>query len=99
MAVAFALDVDGRHRDQGPHRARRRRRDADPRARPPRQALEGKPWNDETVEAAAGVLAGEGTPIDDQRASAEFRSAMLGNALRKLFGLRRLRSSTNGRTP
>jgi len=49
------------------------------------QALEGQPWNAETVEAAARVLAGEGTPISDQRASAEFRSAMLGNALRKLF--------------
>ena len=39
----------------------------------------------ETVDAAAEVLAGEGTPIDDQRASAAFRSAMLGQALRKLF--------------
>ena len=28
------------------------------------------------------MLAGEGTPIDDQRASAAYRSAMLGNALR-----------------
>jgi xanthine dehydrogenase small subunit len=49
------------------------------------QALEGQPWNGETVEAAARVLAGEGTPISDQRASADFRSAMLGNALRKVF--------------
>ena len=49
------------------------------------QALEGRTWDGETVEAAARVLAGEGTPISDQRASAEFRSAMLGNALRKLF--------------
>ena len=48
------------------------------------QALEGRTWDGETVEAAARVLAGEGTPISDQRASAEFRSAMLGNALRKL---------------
>ena len=44
--------------------------------------LEGRPWTAETVEAAAAVLAGEGTPIDDQRASAAYRSAMLGNALR-----------------
>jgi xanthine dehydrogenase small subunit len=48
-------------------------------------ALEGRPWDDETVEAAAQVLAGEGTPIDDMRASARFRSEMLGNSLRKLF--------------
>ncbi len=45
-------------------------------------ALEGRPWTGETIEAAARVLTGEGTPIDDQRASAAYRSAMLGNALR-----------------
>ena len=45
-------------------------------------ALEGRPWDARTVEAAAVVLSGEGTPIDDQRASAAYRSAMLGNALR-----------------
>jgi xanthine dehydrogenase small subunit len=48
-------------------------------------ALEGRPWTEDTVEEAAQVLAGEGTPIDDQRASAAYRSAMLGNALRKLY--------------
>ena len=52
------------------------------RARDTEAALEGRPWAEETVEAAAQVLAGEGTPIDDQRASAAYRSAMLGNALR-----------------
>jgi xanthine dehydrogenase small subunit len=45
-------------------------------------ALEGRPWDLDTVEAASAVLAGEGTPIDDQRASAAYRSAMLGNALK-----------------
>ncbi|RYB91309.1 2Fe-2S iron-sulfur cluster binding domain-containing protein [Nocardioides glacieisoli] len=45
-------------------------------------ALEGRPWTLDTVEEAAAVMAGEGTPIDDQRASAAYRSAMLGNALR-----------------
>ena len=55
------------------------------RARASEAALEGQAWTDETVEAAAQVLAGEGTPISDQRASAEFRAAMLGNSLRKLF--------------
>ena len=45
-------------------------------------ALEGRPWSLATVEEAAAVMAGEGTPIDDQRASAAYRSAMLGNALR-----------------
>jgi xanthine dehydrogenase small subunit len=48
-------------------------------------ALVGEPWNEATVTAAAEVLAAEGTPIDDQRASAAFRSAMLGQSLLKLY--------------
>jgi len=48
-------------------------------------ALEGEPWNPDTVERAARVLAGEGTPMDDHRASAAYRSAMLGQSLRRLF--------------
>ena len=48
-------------------------------------ALEGRPWDSETVAAAAQVLAGEGTPISDQRASAAYRAAMLGQSLRKLY--------------
>ncbi|KRF35304.1 xanthine dehydrogenase small subunit [Nocardioides sp. Soil805] len=48
-------------------------------------ALEGRAWARDTVEAASEVLRGEGTPIDDQRASAAYRSAMLGNALRRLW--------------
>ncbi|WP_407555555.1 FAD binding domain-containing protein [Streptomyces sp. Pv4-95] len=48
-------------------------------------ALEGKPWTADTVEAAAGVLQVEGTPMNDHRASAEYRSAMLGQSLLKLY--------------
>ncbi|MFG2773052.1 xanthine dehydrogenase small subunit [Streptomyces sp. NPDC048350] len=47
-------------------------------------ALEGRPWEAETVEAAARVLRGEGTPMDDHRASSLYRSAMLGQSLLKL---------------
>lgn len=47
-------------------------------------ALTGRPWSAETVEEAAQVLSREGTPMDDHRASAAYRAAMLGNALRKL---------------
>ena len=36
-------------------------------------ALEGRPWSRETVRVAAGVLRQEGTPIDDMRASADYR--------------------------
>ena len=49
------------------------------------QALEGRPWTEETVAAAAEVMGGEGTPIDDMRASAAYRTAMLGTALPRLF--------------
>ncbi|MFJ9406643.1 xanthine dehydrogenase small subunit [Streptomyces sp. NPDC101393] len=48
-------------------------------------ALEGKPWAAETVEAAARVLQAEGTPMNDHRASADYRSAMLGQSLLKLY--------------
>ena len=48
-------------------------------------ALEDSAWTAETVERAAAVLAGEGTPLSDQRASAAYRAAMLGQSLRKLF--------------
>ncbi|MBH5338385.1 FAD binding domain-containing protein [Streptomyces pactum] len=48
-------------------------------------ALEGAPWSAETAEAAARVLRGEGTPMDDHRASSLYRSAMLGQSLLKLY--------------
>src|SRR6478609_11758680 len=46
-------------------------------------ALTGRPWTPKVVTEAARVLAGEGTPIDDHRASAAYRTAMLGTSLRK----------------
>jgi len=48
-------------------------------------ALLGAPWQLDTVEQAAQVLGAEGTPMSDHRASAEYRTAMLGQALRKLY--------------
>jgi xanthine dehydrogenase small subunit len=48
-------------------------------------ALVGKPWDLETVRAAASVLGSEGTPMSDHRASAEYRALMLHTALLKLF--------------
>lgn len=48
-------------------------------------ALEGRPWAAQTVEEAARVLRAEGTPMDDHRASALYRSAMLGQSLLKLY--------------
>jgi xanthine dehydrogenase small subunit len=54
------------------------------RARATETTLEGRPWTADTVRAAAAVLRGEGTPLDDHRASADYRRAMLGSALLRL---------------
>jgi xanthine dehydrogenase small subunit len=55
------------------------------RARATEAALEGRSWSLETIDDAAAVLGAEGTPISDQRSSAAYRTAMLGQSLRKLF--------------
>jgi xanthine dehydrogenase small subunit len=47
-------------------------------------ALEGMPWTRESAETVAPVLAGEGTPLSDHRASDRYRRAMLGQSLRRL---------------
>ncbi|AJT69498.2 hypothetical protein T261_7901 [Streptomyces lydicus] len=84
VAVAFALDIE----DGIVRKARIGLGGvaATPiRALAAEAALEGKPWATETVEAAAQVLQAEGTPMNDHRASAEYRSAMLGQSLLKLY--------------
>ncbi|NLU68268.1 FAD binding domain-containing protein [Streptomyces sp. HNM0574] len=48
-------------------------------------ALEGRPWTADTAEAAARELRAAGTPMDDHRASAAYRSEMLGQSLLKLY--------------
>ncbi len=53
------------------------------RATATEEALIGKPWTPRVAAAAARVLADEGTPINDHRASAAYRTAMLGTSLRK----------------
>jgi xanthine dehydrogenase small subunit len=47
-------------------------------------ALEGRTWTPDVVREAAEVMRAEGTPMDDHRASAAYRSATLGTALLKL---------------
>ncbi|MFJ3979482.1 xanthine dehydrogenase small subunit [Streptomyces sp. NPDC090021] len=84
VAVAFALDIE-----DGSVRTARIGLGgvaATPiRALATESALEGRPWTAESVEAAARVLSAEGTPMDDHRASAAYRSAMLGRSLLKLY--------------
>ena len=55
------------------------------RARATEAAIEGRPWSLETVHAAADVLASEGTPMDDHRASSRYRTAMLRSSLERFF--------------
>jgi xanthine dehydrogenase small subunit len=83
VAVGFALEID----DGVVRRARIGLGGvaATPvRARATEDVLTGAPWTADTARRAAEVMAGEGTPIDDHRASAAYRRAMLGQALRKL---------------
>jgi len=47
------------------------------------EMLVGRPWTAEIAREAAAVLREEGTPIDDHRASAAYRAAMLGQSLLK----------------
>ena len=48
-------------------------------------ALLGKPWNQDTVQAAITVLRSEFTPISDMRASAAYRTEVLGNLLQRFW--------------
>ena len=55
------------------------------RARAAEDAVTGRPWTREVVEAAAEELARAGTPMSDHRASEAYRIAMLRNSLLKFF--------------
>ena len=48
-------------------------------------ALAGRPWTAETVETAAQALAGDYTPLDDLRGSADYRRAVAANLMRRLW--------------
>lgn len=84
VAVAFALDIEN-----GSVTAARIGLGgvaATPlRAYATERALIGSPWDIATVRSAAETLRGEGTPMSDHRASADYRSLMLNTALLKLY--------------
>jgi xanthine dehydrogenase small subunit len=48
-------------------------------------ALLGQPWSLATVQAAMQVLRGEFSPISDMRATAAYRSEVLGNLLQRFW--------------
>jgi len=55
------------------------------RARRTEAALAGQPWSADTVRSAAEVLRAEFQPISDMRASAGYRTEVLGNLLQRLW--------------
>ncbi len=55
------------------------------RARKTEAALKGKAWNAATVKHAMQVLQDEFAPISDMRASASYRTQVLGNLLRRFW--------------
>ena len=55
------------------------------RARGTEAALIGQPWSGDTARAAAEVLRAEFQPISDMRASAAYRTEVLGNLLQRLW--------------
>jgi xanthine dehydrogenase small subunit len=55
------------------------------RARKTEAFLAGKPWNEATAMQAADVLRAEFQPISDMRASAAYRSEVLGNLVRRFW--------------
>jgi xanthine dehydrogenase small subunit len=84
VALGFALDIEGgvvRRAAIGVGGVA-----ATPiRAYATEEVLVGRQWSEDTVRHAAAVMATEGTPMSDHRASASYRSAMLGQALLRLY--------------
>lgn len=84
VAVAFAMHTDGGtitqvHIGLGGVAA------TPIRAGATEAALTGRPWTRATAEHAAQIMATEGTPMDDHRASGRYRAAMLHQAVLKFF--------------
>ena len=49
------------------------------------QAIEGRPWDEATIDAACAALTEDFTPITDMRASSDARRLAAGNLLRRFF--------------
>ncbi len=55
------------------------------RARAVEQALQGQPWNEQTIAAAMARYEDDFTPLSDMRASADYRMRVAKNLLRRYF--------------
>ena len=88
VAIAFALDLDGGRVNT--IRIGLGGVAATPlRAYASEKALTGREWNRSTVREVADLLGAEGTPLDDHRASAAYRTAMLRTSLLKFYAQNR----------
>ncbi len=85
VAIALAIDLDGSGVVQRARIGLGGVAATPLRAVDTEAALAGREWTIETVEAAAEQLGSEGTPLDDHRASARYRVAMLVSSLLKLY--------------
>ncbi|WP_129661025.1 xanthine dehydrogenase small subunit [Rothia halotolerans] len=59
------------------------------RARAAEEALLDRPWTEETAREASVAMTSESTPMDDHRASARYRSAMLEQSMMRFFAQHR----------
>ena len=59
------------------------------RARAAEEALLDRPWTEETAREASAAMTAESTPMDDHRASARYRSAMLEQSMMRFFAQHR----------
>jgi xanthine dehydrogenase small subunit len=90
VAVAYAMRLDDDHLDDDHTVASIKIGLGGVAATPIRalaaeEALAGRPWTREVAAAAAGEMAGAGTPMSDHRASQAYRIAMLRNSLLKFY--------------
>ncbi|MBM7516154.1 xanthine dehydrogenase small subunit [Nocardioides nitrophenolicus] len=86
VAVAFAIDLDPSARTVRRAAIGLGGVAATPiRASAAEQALVGAAWTPDGIAPAAAALAATGTPLDDHRASAAYRTAMLARALPRLL--------------
>jgi xanthine dehydrogenase small subunit len=84
VAVAFAIDLDAGGIVQRARIGLGGVAATPLRATATEAALIGQAWSRETVQAAAGTLGAEGTPMSDHRASTRYRAGMLRSSLLKL---------------
>jgi xanthine dehydrogenase small subunit len=85
VAAAFALDLTPDGRVRRLHAAYGGIAATPIRASAVEAAAAGRPWMRETIDALLPIAATIGTPLSDLRGTADYRRAMVGRLLEKLF--------------